>query len=294
MADIVSHLPTTDSSDGTAGSVAPTGAIQVGGTDGTNLRALSTNSSGVLNVDVLSTAPPNNLLATGTLTSLTSSVSLTLQGTASINVDVSGSGFVGNIQVEEVLPSGGRILGVFALNTSTVASSITANGNYRVVGLPTSSTITVIFSAYTSGSATINIYGSTAPYIVQPYSAQAANVLVTSYVNDGSGNSISSQSNALNVNTKTSLVYSAPITATVNTTSTLILAANSARLGLILSNTSSQQISFGFSGNAAAYQYGLTLYPGEKFQMDEYTFSTGAIYAVTTGATTYIGIQEIT
>ncbi len=118
---------------------------------------------------------------------------------------------------------------------------------------------------------------------------------VTAKLQDGSGTSISSQFNGLNVNTKTVLKYSAPTTALVNTTSTLILAANSARLGLYLSNTTgNQQISFGFDGNAAVYQNGITLYPGEKFWMDEYSFSTGAVYAITVTATTYIGIQEIT
>lgn len=99
---------------------------------------------------------------------------------------------------------------------------------------------------------------------------------------------------ALIISTKVPRTYSVPQTASVGTTSTLILAANTARKGLYLSNTSTQAISFGFNGNAAAYQYGITLYPGEKFWMDEYSFSTGAIYAITTGAGTYIGIQEIT
>jgi hypothetical protein len=105
--------------------------------------------------------------------------------------------------------------------------------------------------------------------------------------------SISPNSTA-NVSTKTSLVYSSPQTATVNTTSTVILAANSARLGLYLSNTSGQMISLAFNGQTAAYQYGITLFPGEKFYMDEYSFTTGAVSAITTGSTTYIGIQEIT
>jgi len=336
--------------------------LPIGGSS--NVRVLVTGyTSGTANgllraSQVAMITPADNLVSTGTLTGTGQSVNLTLQGTASVNIDVSGSGFVGTIVVYESSPSAQRNLGVFALNASSIAMSITANGNYRVVGVPTSGTITVAFSSYTSGSATINIYGSTAPYIVQPYSANASNVLVTSYLNDGvgnavtsttinskqrldvgtasegldgnaapfwaiatggkdgsgnlqtlltdtsgnlavlnkdgSGNSINSQSNALNVNTKTALVYSAPITASVGTTSTLILAANSARLGLYLSNTSLQQISLGFNGNAAAYQYGITLFPGEKFWMDEYSFSTGAIYAITTGAATYIGVQEIT
>lgn len=150
-------------------------------------------------VSVAATTPPSNLLSTGTLTGTGQTVSLTLQGTASVNVDVSGPGFVGTITVSENTPSSARTLGVFALNASAIASSITTNGNYRIVGIPTSGTIQVQFSAYTSGSATINIYGSTAPYIVQPYSANAANVLVTSYLNDASGNALNSTSNALNV-----------------------------------------------------------------------------------------------
>lgn len=356
--------------DYSAGPVAPGTAaltsLLIGGQYSSTLPTLTTgqqsaiqlDSSGRVFVNVASTAPPNNIIATGTLTGTGQSVNLTLQGTASVNIDVSGSGFVGTLVVIENTPSQARILGVFNANNSPIAPSITANGNYRVVGLATSSTLTVQFSAYTSGSATVNIYGSTAPFIVMPYSANAANVLVTSYLNDGvgsaitsttinskqrldvvvasegvdgttapfyatatggkdgsgnlqtiltdtlgnqavlvkdgSGNNINSQQNGLNVNTKTPHTYSAPATASVGTTSTLILAANANRVGLYLSNTSAQQISLGFNGNAAAYQYGITLYPGEKFWMDEYSFSTGAIYAVTTGAASYIGIQEIT
>ena len=559
----------------------------------TQQAALQLDSSGRLITNVGVTAPPSNLLSTGTLTGTGQTVTLTLQGTASINIDVSGPGFVGTITVTETTPSQARTLGVFALNASAIAMSITANGNYRVVGVPTSNSITVAFTAYTSGSAIINIYGSTAPYIVQPYSANAANVLVTSYLNDGNGNIIGSsaqtgaslytikpdssttgtlgalnatlnlpindvssayalisgtwvgtiqfqgsvngtnfvpleavqggptnaystagftanggvrialpagftsiqavmtsytsgtatvvinasaapanvevvQFNAANLNasigsivtdldktitgtitalngtvviaangtssvnasvsgtwvatlvmegqsgdgiwytlavgnpngglnissfttnnlytvgsggftqvrirasaytsgtvnvtmdassgsaqtlavdangnqqivgnvasgtadsgngvktsavynstlptftngqradnqsdangaqlvsTKVPRTYSAPTTALINTTSTLILAANANRKGLYLSNTTTQQISLGFSGNAAVYQNGLTLFPGEKFWMDEYSFSTGAVYAITSGSTTYIGIQEIT
>jgi hypothetical protein len=145
-----------------------------------------------VDVNVTATAPPTNLLSTGTLSGLGQTVNLTLQGTASVNIDVSGSGFVGTIVVIENTPSQSRVLGVFNGNSSPIAANITANGNYRVVGLATSSTLTVQFSAYTSGSATINIYGSTAPFIVMPYSANAANVLVTSYLNDGVGSALTS------------------------------------------------------------------------------------------------------
>jgi hypothetical protein len=166
---------------------------------GNPITSTTVGSKQTLDVNVASTTPPSNLLSTGTLTGTGQTVNLTLQGTASVNIDVSGSGFVGTIVVIENTPSQSRVLGVFNGNSSPIAANITANGNYRVVGLATSATLTVQFSAYTSGSATINIYGSTAPFIVMPYSANAANVLVTSYLNDGSGNALTSTNNALNV-----------------------------------------------------------------------------------------------
>ena len=49
MSDITSYLPDTDKADGTVGSTSPTTAVQVGGSDGTNLRALKTDSSGNFN-----------------------------------------------------------------------------------------------------------------------------------------------------------------------------------------------------------------------------------------------------
>lgn len=332
------------SGDGATGSAAPAQTIQVGGTDGTNLRTLSTSTTGILNTQL-----PIQV-TTGTLTSGSSTVVATLQSTGSVNVDVSGT-WVGTITITEVYPSGGRTLGVFALNASPIAMNITANGNYRVVGVPISSTLQVAFTSYTSGTATINIYAAATPYIVQPYSANAANVLVTSYLNDGSGNSISSTSGALNINlnnsiptgtntigsvkitdgtnvggvapastavtatqpaqvvafspntplpsgtntigtvlTKVPLTATAPQTASVGTSSVQIVAANANRKGLILTNTTPYQISFGF-GQTAAYQYGLTIYPGEKYIMDQFSFFTGAINAISSAAT-YIGIQE--
>lgn len=48
MGDIKSTLPVTDSADGATGSVVPSNTIQVGGSDGTNLRTLSTDTTGKL------------------------------------------------------------------------------------------------------------------------------------------------------------------------------------------------------------------------------------------------------
>ena len=151
-------------------------------------------------------------------------------------------------------------------------SLITANGLYYApLGCVN---LELISAFYTSG--TINCYASlraVPPGFAPPFGISGSPELTSS---------------------KTPLTYSAPTTASVTVASVQILAANANRKGLYLSNTSNQQISFGFGGAAAVYQNGITLFPGEKFWMDEFSFSTGAVFACTTGATTYIGVQEIT
>jgi hypothetical protein len=122
-----------------------------------------------------------------------------------------------------------------------------------------------------------------------------SNGYISTKILDSSGNALNSDGNGAQLmSTKVPRTFSAPTTASVGTTSTLILGANANRKGLYLSNTTAQQISLGFNGNAAGYQLGITLFPGEKFWMDEYSFSTGAIYAITSGTAAYIGIQELT
>ena len=54
MADINSNLPVIDITDGTPGSAVPAYATQLGGTDGTNLRALSLDTTGKLNINNIS------------------------------------------------------------------------------------------------------------------------------------------------------------------------------------------------------------------------------------------------
>lgn len=51
MADQISSQPVVDTADGNTGSAVPTVATQVGGSDGTNLRAISVDSSGKVNVN---------------------------------------------------------------------------------------------------------------------------------------------------------------------------------------------------------------------------------------------------
>jgi hypothetical protein len=91
---------------------------------------------------------------------------------------------------------------------------------------------------------------------------------------------------------KSALTPSAPASATVGVTSTLILAGNADRKGLILVNTSENFISLGF-GSAAVLYSGVTLNPnGGSFEMGQYSFHTSAVYAISSGAASNLGVQE--
>jgi hypothetical protein len=99
------------------------------------------------------------------------------------------------------------------------------------------------------------------------------------------------QSGTWLINTKNALTSNSPSVVSVGVTSAQALAVNSSRKGLILTNTGSANISLGF-GVAAVLNSGITLYPGGTFSMDEYSFTTVAINAIASAASTNLGIQE--
>jgi hypothetical protein len=101
----------------------------------------------------------------------------------------------------------------------------------------------------------------------------------------------STQSGTWVVNTKNALTSNSPTAASVGITSAQAVASNANRKGLVLTNTSSANISLGF-GAAAVLNSGITLYPGGTFNMDEYSFTTAAINAIASVAASNLGIQE--
>ena len=82
-----------------------------------------------------------------------------------------------------------------------------------------------------------------------------------------------------------------PTAVSVGITSGLVVSANASRTGLILTNTSGNIISIGL-GSAATLYSGITLSPFGSFTMDSNSFTTGAIYAIASGATSNLAIQE--
>lgn len=97
------------------------------------------------------------------------------------------------------------------------------------------------------------------------------------------------------VTSKTVLTSSAPVAISVGATSGAAVAANASRKGLVLVNTHATAIiSFGFGANAAVLYSGITLYPnGGSFEMDEYTFTTEAVNAISSVAGANLAGQEM-
>ena len=304
----------------------PASAIAVLGQFNTTPTTISSGNSSPLqldnaanlltNVKVIATNSDKNI--TGTITALNGTVVIAANGTSSVNASISGT-WVATLVMEG--QSGDGIWYTLAVgnpNGGLNISSFTTNNLYTVgsggftqvrirASTYTSGTVNVTMDASSGSAQTLAVDANGNQQIVGNVASGTAdsgngvktsavyNSTLPTFTNGQRADNQSDANGAQFVSTKVPRTYSAPTTALVNTTSTLILAANANRKGLYLSNTTAtQQISLGFNGNAAAYQNGLTLFPGEKFWMDEYSFSTGAVYAITSGSTTYIGIQEIT
>jgi len=93
------------------------------------------------------------------------------------------------------------------------------------------------------------------------------------------------------VSTKNALTASAPASGTVGITSASIVSSNSSRKSLIIKNLSNNTISLGLAQTAVLYS-GITLSPYEIWNMNEYSFVTGAINAIADVASSNVSIQE--
>lgn len=92
---------------------------------------------------------------------------------------------------------------------------------------------------------------------------------------------------------KQALIGATPATAAPSVTASTVVASNSARAGLIISNVGSE-IAYLAIGDTAEVGKGFALFPNTTWSMDEYTFSQEAISAITVTGTTTLAIQELT
>ena len=94
--------------------------------------------------------------------------------------------------------------------------------------------------------------------------------------------------------TPTARTASSPAAASVGTSSAQAVASNGSRKGLVLVNTSSNDISIAF-GATAVLNSGITLLAGGgAFTMTEFNFTTAAVNAIAGGASSNLAIQEYT
>ena len=148
----------------------------------------------------------------------------------------------------------------------TIAPGSNAIGNVVISNFPSTQTINGSVTVVSSNSANL-----------------LANVTVTNFP--------ASTTVSGNVNIVTTTTALSPSSYTVNTASVLILASNTNRKGLILTNAGNNLVSLGF-GNVAVANSGVTLYPGGTFNMDAYSFTTSNVNAIAVVANTVVGIQE--
>ncbi len=90
------------------------------------------------------------------------------------------------------------------------------------------------------------------------------------------------------------LTPSAPASVAVGTSSAAAVASLATRKGLELTNLSTTAYAFlGFNGNAAVLNKGIMIPPLTSWAMDEFSFTTGQVTAISTVALT-LAIQEWT
>ena len=83
----------------------------------------------------------------------------------------------------------------------------------------------------------------------------------------------------------------APGTATATNSSTIIVAGNTDRCGLVIRNISRISAYLAF-GCAAVVNRGIVLKDGEAFTMDALSHNVEAVYAITAAETATFAIQE--
>lgn len=210
MADIDSNLPVNETSAGTAGAAVPTIVDQVGGKDGSgNLQALVIDGGGGLSVIT------PDISGSGSLTTLNSTVVVNTSGMQTINFSVTGT-WVGTITVQASVDSGATYISFVATGTGQGVFAATTVNDQIKCSCSGFTNIRLIMSAYTSGTAVINWAAGDGPGAIQVWNTNAASLITRARAFDGSGNSITSTSNALDVNLKTSSI-TLPISGSIST-----------------------------------------------------------------------------
>lgn len=289
-------------SNATPGSAVPSRSNEMAGQDGSgNARNVSTDTSGNVNVNNISEVTPVDRTSSGSLTAACASgsscaggttVVLSTNGTSATTLNISGT-WSGTVGVDCSSDSFSTFKTLWLANkTGGSPSMFTASSGYfEAVSAAACPQVRARMTAFTSGTAVVQMIASSATGIIQVVSPSAGQFFTTTNLSDGNGTVINSNANSLNVNTKTALTANAPGSATIATTSALFLAANASRKGLIVTNLSTQIECFAI-GTAAILNSGICLFPGSVWNMKENDFTVGAINAIAGAASSASSYQE--
>lgn len=177
---VTGTVTATNSANGNTGSAVPAQAAQVGGSDGTNLRALKVSSTGVLSTDGSATTQPvsGSLGRTWNLASGSDSVAAVQSGawstgrtwsllntTDSVNAVQSGTWNITNISGTISLPTGAAT----AANQTTGNSSLSSiDGKLNSLGQKASAASVPVVIASDQSSVPVTATGSGNFTVVQP------------------------------------------------------------------------------------------------------------------------------
>lgn len=174
MADIASNLPVRDTADGAAGSAVPAQTLQIGGTDGANLRTLLTDSGGKLLLSNLPAIVDTNY---GAVSNNTLRVASEISNSA--GAALFGAGTTTTQVLRVVLPTDQTSIPITHLDTAPATQNITAldvgtaslvgaNGQVFYFGTPTTnSAATFTLSSIETVSVQATLIGAGGTMVVE-------------------------------------------------------------------------------------------------------------------------------
>jgi hypothetical protein len=183
--------------------------------------------------------------------------------------------------------------GAGALNVIVDSGTVTANAgtnlNTSLLALESGGNLATLAGVVTAARAAVNPISGQA-------GVQGGSGIVTALTQRvvlATDVGLPAGTNALgSVNTKTALTFNAPAAASVGVASAQALASNVNRKGAVFVNTSVNTISCAV-GATAVLNAGVTLIAGAAWNMNEYSFGTGAVNCIASAAASNLSIQEL-
>jgi hypothetical protein len=289
--DTNGNLLVKDYATSATGAAVPVDASMVGGTDGTNLRALSTDTSGKLKIDtndgvgnpitsasngnagdqLLHTQTPDTTTASTALGALNATVQIAMAGLSSVGFQISAGTFIGTLTPQCSVDGGTTWADASFYNP--VSSSITST-----LVFSSANTLQILSVLPIGGSSHVRI-------LVSAYTSGTANALLRASQVTGAAGAVTAAAFGTVNNTYIAL--------TANTTTQLIV-ANTNRKYLYVSNNSGGLIAiqFGSATGLTSAARGLVIPNGSFYELKGDNLYTGAIFAYTNSSGLVVAVTE--